>query len=276
MQFIKETLRDTMIHSVYTRVKRIYKRAIGKRLRLQDAKYDPQGLRRLGSPAAGWTFSHDDKLRGSYVISAGAGEDISFELELISEYGCKIILIDPTPKAIKHYEEIAKRFGQSNCIEYLKSGRQHPQAYNLVKVGKEDITLVKNALWNEITDIRFFCPPNPEHVSHSISNFQNDYDLSGDHIIVQATTITEICKIHEIKHIELIKLDIEGAEIEVIRDLLSGSLRPRQILVEFDELYNLNRFAKSRINQTIELLEMHNYELRYASGESDFLFLSKE
>ncbi len=62
----------------------------------------------LGTPYGGWQFISLDKQENINVISAGVGEDISFDVELINKYGCNVILIDPTPRAIIHYEEVKK------------------------------------------------------------------------------------------------------------------------------------------------------------------------
>ena len=39
---------------------------------------------------------------GGYFVSAGVGEDISFDLDLIDKTGLKGILIDPTEKSLKY------------------------------------------------------------------------------------------------------------------------------------------------------------------------------
>lgn len=45
----------------------------------------------------------------SICYCAGAGEDISFDLELIKKFRCKVFIFDPTPRAKKHYEELVHR-----------------------------------------------------------------------------------------------------------------------------------------------------------------------
>ena len=44
----------------------------------------------------------------SIIYSGGVGEDMSFDLLLLSKYNCNIFLIDPTTKAIKHFDEVKK------------------------------------------------------------------------------------------------------------------------------------------------------------------------
>ena len=49
----------------------------------------------------------------------------------------------------------------------------------------------------------------------------------------------------------LLKLDIEGAEIEVIDSLFKSKFRPRQILVEFDELNSPTKARILRVKKAI-------------------------
>ena len=51
-------------------------------------------------------------LSGGNVISAGVGEDITFDVELIEKFSCRVFLVDPTPGAKLHYQNIVKRFGK--------------------------------------------------------------------------------------------------------------------------------------------------------------------
>lgn len=65
----------------------------------------------------------------------------------------------------------------------------------------------------------------------------------------------------ELDRIEILKLDIEGAEIEVIEDILTDGIRPRQILVEFDQLQKPNRPHRARVRATLRLLSDAGYRL---------------
>ncbi len=62
---------------------------------------------RLGN----WILVDDAELQGATIISAGLGEDASFDVEFAARYQAKIVIVDPTPSAIAHFDEIAKRIG---------------------------------------------------------------------------------------------------------------------------------------------------------------------
>lgn len=56
--------------------------------------------------------------------------------------------------------------------------------------------------------------------------------------------------------IDLLKMDIEGAEYAVIRDIVATKLLPRLLLLEFDEAHTPgDGEAKRRIKDHIEILQ---------------------
>ena len=63
-------------------------------------KAEKKKLVNFGSKASSWDIILNENLFNSEIISCGVGEDISFEIELINNYNCKVILIDPTPRSI--------------------------------------------------------------------------------------------------------------------------------------------------------------------------------
>ena len=91
------------------------------------------------------------KLRQSLstIISAGAGEDISFDIEFINMYKSKIIFVDPTPKALQHLNMVKKGLGKPKTEEYVDGGSQKINSYNLEKVSSKDFIILNNALWNK-------------------------------------------------------------------------------------------------------------------------------
>ena len=64
-------------------------------------------MEKLGTKYGGWYVPEEMELNeDSIIYSAGVGEDISFDLLLNNKYKSHIYLIDPTERALKHYESI--------------------------------------------------------------------------------------------------------------------------------------------------------------------------
>ena len=147
----------------------------------------------LGTDYGGWSFVNYKSLNNNYVLSAGLGEDASFDLELIRKYNCKVISIDPTPRAIDHYNMIINNSGKSKKKGYNETGKLDVSSYDLSKINNTNFILINQALYNiNNIELKFFSPPNKNHVSYSINNWQNNYSNNTDFIKVKTTTIKSI------------------------------------------------------------------------------------
>ena len=230
----------------------------------------------LGSNYGGWAFVDDESIKDSIVISAGAGEDISFDIELINMYNCKIIIIDPTPRALAHFDTVINNLGQEKTTNYREnSGNQDINSYNLKKVAIGNLSYINKALSNKNNiKVNFYKPPNEEWVSHSMSNWQNNFKKNDDYIKVETITLANVINENKLNNISILKLDIEGAENQVIPDMLKNKIFPRQLLVEFDELHG--NYIRSYIKASIIILKLRLYGYKRIATESkfgDFLFI---
>lgn len=168
----------------------------------------------LGNRNAAWCLFPDALTSESIIYCAGVGEDISFDLELVRRFGAQVHAFDPTPRAIQWLQ------AQSLPPEFIF----HP--YGLAGF---DGTC------------KFTPPRNPAHVSHTILK----RDIGTAEIDVPVRRVTTIARMLGHSDIDILKMDIEGAEYAVIDDLLSCSLRPKQLLVEFH-----HRWAEIGVKQT--------------------------
>lgn len=93
---------------------------------------------------------------------------------------------------------------------------------------------------------------------------------------VNADTLDNILKQNGVNQVDWIKIDVEGAEFEVLKgsiETLSG--KNMSLLVE---IHNIN--DPSHYNNVIELLKHHNYEMTFeqlyeGSGEGHVIFRKK-
>ncbi len=228
---------------------------------------------RLGSLYGGWNIAATTSLHGKVVISCGAGEDISFDIELASLFRVYVFIVDPTPRAIVHVQNTIARIGMPATKSYANSGNEDVTAYNLQTLNPSQLSLIPKALWNNNCNIKFYAPRNPEHVSHSILNIQENYSREGSCIEVDAIdfkALMHVCSIDQPP--EILKLDIEGSEHEVLLNLLQSKQFPRQILVEYDELSKLSIRSLTRFHRTHNSLLSYGYKL-FAKENLNYSYL---
>lgn len=243
---------------------------------LQNSKtIDGYNIVYLGTDYGGWNFVDEGYLKNSTIISAGLGEDASFDVEFAAKYNARVIIVDPTPRAIKHFNEIQASIGNTRSQSYSDGGCQPIKAYDLSKVKEDNFKFIKKALWNECKNIKFFEPSDPKNISHSISNFQNNYSNDTGFIEVEAITPDRLFDELNLDFgdVSLVKFDIEGAEIEVIKRCVSVGFLPFQILVEFDELTKPSPRAFARVSEIDELLKNNDYKMIKTDGRTNFLFV---
>lgn len=206
---------------------------------------------KLGTDYGGWHIPIKNMLnKESIVYSGGVGEDISFDIKLQSKYDCNIYLIDPTVKSVKHFEECKNYF----CDRTFKfTGGIQKDYYDTIKnetPNMDKISYIETGLWDKKTELKFYKQSNENYVSQSlISNmFTSNYD------IVNVDSIRNI--MNKLGHttIDLLKLDIEGAEIVVLEKMLDDKIYPKYLCIEFDLLRNnkdTNGCTEKLINRLI-------------------------
>jgi FkbM family methyltransferase len=252
-------------------------RIIGLRLAIQDYKYKGDlELFFLGSAYGGWSLINDPSLNNGLVVSAGVGEDISFDIEMINKFDTKVILIDPTPRAIAYFNNVGENFGCVRGVPYASCGLQPINSYDLSKSNDQNLKLVPRALWNKTEELKFFEPVDDANVSHSISNFQSQYNFEAKHILVKADTLKNVLFAMSVQeNISLLKMDIEGAEHEALESIINDRILPHQILVEYDELRLTSSRGRNRVKKTHKNLLKNGYKLLHCDGSYNFLYLLK-
>ena len=184
------------------------------------------GLQKIGSDYGGWIVPTSVVGADWNCYCGGVGEDISFDLGMIERFGCTIDAFDPTPRAIAFVVDFAAaepRF------------RFHPFG-----------------LWSEDVVLRFFAPRNPAHVSHSIVNLQH----TSDYFEAPVRSLPSV--MHEFEHerIDLLKIDIEGAEHRVVASMLEAGIRPAVLCMEIDQPVRVRVFW-----QTVRRIRSAGYTL---------------
>lgn len=203
---------------------------------------------KLGTSYGGWFLPDDCVLnKDSIIYSGGVGEDMSFDLALYNKFGCHIFLIDPTQKAIKHYDECKKYYTVSDFK--FTGGIQKDYYHHIkgLKVDFDNIQYIKKGLWNKKDTLKFYKQSNDNFVSQSLINgmFSDNYD------VVEVDSIKNIMKENGHNTIDLLKIDIEGAENVVLNQMLDDEIYPKYLCVEFDLLLK----RKDKDNHTINIIQ---------------------
>lgn len=191
---------------------------------------------RLGTEYGGWNVCLAGLNRDSVIYSGGVGEDISFDVALHHRTGARIFAFDPTPRAIQYVN-------------------QHPEG--------DVMTLLPVALGDEDGTIDLYPPPNPAHVSHSVFRQQED---GMPPLQAEVRRIGSIMRSYGHRTIDVLKLDIEGAEYRVIDDLLQEDILPGQILVEFH--HRLPGVSRRDTKQLLKALRRRGYRLFAATPDA--------
>ena len=166
----------------------------------------------------------------SIIYSAGVGEDISFDLHLQSIYDCSIFLIDPTARSKVHYKEILNYFSTNNWKFSGNLQADYENSISRLDIDSSKLKYISFGLWDSIDELKFFKQKNQNNVSQSLINnmFSSDYD------IVHTKTLKDIMEENHHSHIDLLKLDIEGAEVRVLKNMLDSKIYPKYLCIEFD------------------------------------------
>lgn len=217
-----------MIKTIKAKAKKLFLKSIGKFSHLKVSVKCKHIW--YGNKYGGFYVSPEFLDENSIIYSFGIGEDISFDRALIDNHNCHIFGFDPTPKS----------------INWVKS-QLLPGKFNFFEFG----------ISNKSGYVDFYLPKNPEYVSGSII-IQNNIDTK-EKVIVKMKSIEDITNELGHKHIDVLKMDIEGAEYDVIEDILNTKISITQILVEFHDRFFENGILKTQ--QTIKLLKSNGYEI---------------
>ena len=183
---------------------------------------------KLGSEGACWCVCPRDLSSSSVVYSFGVGEDISFDLALIERFGLHVEAFDPTPRS----------------IEWLQSQVVPPEfVFHAYGVAGFD------------GNCAFLPPENPAHASHSMVA----RETSRPAIEVAVHRLGTIMKMLGHEQIDLLKMDIEGAEYGVLADMLTCGIPVKQLLVEFHHRWQ--QIGVERTKQAIRALNEAGYRI---------------
>jgi FkbM family methyltransferase len=172
-------------------------------------------LVRLGTGYGGYVVPAGIPRADWICYSAGLGEDVSFEVALIRRFGCSVHAFDPTPRSVSHVREIARREPRLRVYPF--------------------------GLWSHDSCQRFYVPRDRDHVSHSIENLQR----TSTYFVAPCRRVRSVMDALGHDRLDLLKLDIEGAEHEVLATLAEDRIEPTVLLVDIHSTPSFSRALAS-------------------------------
>ncbi len=209
-------------------------RGISGKERFYRASYDCPKLR-LGNPNTCFVVNPAELNETSIAYSFGVGTDISFDLACIEKFSLDIHAFDPTPRSVQWLatQLLPPRFIFHNC-----------------------------GLANIDGELTFYSPENPAHVSFSVSRREG-----GEPVRCTVRKLSTIMDDLGHTHLDLLKIDIEGAEYDVIENMLSEEIFPRQFCVEFHHRWP--QIGIERTDNAIKKLSECGYRLFHVSPSGE-------
>jgi FkbM family methyltransferase len=188
-------------------------------------------LNRFGTDYGGYFLDESMISNKAVVYSLGIGEDISFDLSLIERFGAEVEAFDPTPRV--------KKWLASQTL---------PGQFHFHETGIADFD----------GEAQFHLPPRKDWVSHSMSPARQ-YSRECERFPVMRLATAMHCLGHH--RIDVLKMDIEGAEYAVIEDIVKGRIPVQQLLVEFH--HRLSSIGTGKTRRALALLESHGMKITY-------------
>ncbi len=225
------------IKNMFRKLRRIINVLLGRDLFLAvDVKYENI---RLGSEYGGWNIIPGYISKDSIVHSFGVGEDISFDIGLIEKYGVTVHAFDPTPRS----------------IQWVKNQNLTSQ-----------FVMHEYGILDYDGFVNFHPPKDINHISHTIIETSQKDEAC---VRVPVKKIQTILKELQHNSIDLLKMDIEGAEYSVIKDMQSTDIRPKQLLVEFH--HRFKNIGAKETKDAVEIIRKMGYKLFFISKSGEEL-----
>ncbi len=224
---------------LHTKAKICLKQALG--LEIKENIDITLPLLKVGNNGCDWIICPKMVKSGDIVYSFGIGTDISFDEEVISRFGVNVFAFDPTPRSMQWLEN-----------------QKLPQNFKAFEI----------ALSNADGEISLSMPSNSQHVSYQFRTHQEATEVFA------AKKLSTIMSENQHKILSICKIDIEGAEIQVIQDIVSEQVQIQQLLVEFHHRFEPN--GLEMVKSSISLLRKNGYKL-FAIAESceEFSFVNE-
>jgi len=180
-----------------------------------------------------WRYVADGLDQDSVVYSLGVGDSIDFDLDIIRRFGLTVHAFDPTPYA----GDWVRQQALPGTFVF------HPWA-----AASEDGSL------------RLYRRVNARGRSSAVMwTADQDAGDPDDYIDSPAYTLQSMMEKLGHESVDLVKMDVEGAEFDILDGLAGMRVLPRQLLVEFH--HRFPGIGKQRTADSIAKLREQGYQI---------------
>ena len=167
--------------------------------------------------------------KNSIIYSFGLATNIKFEEKLASDFDVNVYCFDPTPVAV-------------NYMKNVKNLKLIYQPYGI---------------WVEDKKVKFYYlnSEHPESHGGSITNYTGNANNSAN---LQCYKLKSLMSMNNHNKIDVLKMDIEGAAIEVMNNILDDNIFPKQIAVEFEVGENEDISEEAFKNFSVGIIKILN------------------
>ncbi len=208
----------------------------------------------------------------SICYCIGAGIDISFDTELVVKYDSNVFIFDPMPEGKNHYNDLVNAVNLGKTLT-VGPNESEPFDYRINKDQLKKLNFIDIGIWDKETEVKFYEPTKDNYVSHSILNLQK----SDKYIEAKVDRLSNIMKKLNHQSIDLVKIEIEGAEYKVIETIIADKLDVKMILVEYDEFHNHTGYGFLwRIKKSTDLILNAGYKMVFTNDFCKRTFLRND
>lgn len=155
----------------------------------------------LGEADGQWCIADQILGKNPTVMSFGIGTDISWDKAMVERFGATVYAFDPTPIA----------------LDWLKQ-QSVPEEIHVIPLGLADSDGC----------VDFSLPTN-----HGVSFVMKHVGPQKTSTSCEVRKFSSLIEMLKIPRVDVLKLDIEGAEYGVMNDILNAGIPIQQLLVEF-------------------------------------------
>ena len=182
-----------------------------------------------GARSGIWTIAPHLLPEDCIVYSAGVGNNIRWDLEIIAHHRALVYAFDPTPRTVEWISE-----------------QDLPGSFNFFPLG----------LSNRDGEMDFIEPNRTYKFNYRSGGV---IPAGTRSVACEVRRLATLCKTFDHQGIDVLKMDIEGAEMQVLPDMLSSGMLPSQLLVEFH--YNYPEIGFDQFLDLIQSLRVNGYRI---------------